>query len=36
VVEGRQTIKFDAGDVVKGRYRVRFVARSDAEIQEGR
>lgn len=29
-------MKFVAGDVVKGRYRVRFVARDDAERQEGR
>lgn len=36
VAEGRQTMKFVAGDVVKGRYRVRFVARGDAESQEGR
>ena len=29
-------MKFVAGDVVKGRYRVRFVAPGDAESQEGR
>ena len=32
----RDEKKFVAGDVVKGRYRVRFVARGDAESQEGR